>query len=232
MLKKLLAIYSLVICTTSHAQANTEMLPAAINTLEVMHKLTLQIQSCKSSFNSHVIYFDFFQNLWNIENHMEVSAATRILNDATGTQKKTAKLQEAKLKSEFLSSYNQKSDDQKGDYCQSILTEMQNNRMDIEKIFPNESKNLQKAFIDQGNNKNFRRDNDLTIGCIKGLYNKGVIDAKVTTQVCTCATNAILAKGTSEEVDEWVATEDKSTILKKPWAQGLVTELQNCSAGN
>lgn len=179
-------------------------------------------------FNDYAYVFDFFDYFWRAENHLEVTAAVLIWSKLSEAEKDAVAVQSASEEVDFLTNYAAKATDKKYEYCKSVMTAISQQDFKIAKLFPADSELLRKLFSERHSNKNFVRDNDITIGCVKRFYNEGAKSFPPVQQACECTTKTILAKGTSEEIDRWLAEEDKSVILQEAWAAGLIEALQAC----
>ena len=170
-------------------------------------------------------YFAFMQSLWVV--HHEALSALTVEGAGDAAVRLSADALPASVRASSAGSVIPAS-------CGALEKDMLSHALDFERAFPAEAASLQAVLAARSDPRIVQRNADLTIGCMKKLWNSGGRDAPAASRMCHCNTGVILRSATDEEVDAFLALvasargNTQEVVEKTPWLRRAQPEMAAC----
>jgi len=204
---------------------------AAVNVEVEAAKTKQLIELCIPQFEESGDVYKFYTFFWEADNLAERLVAKSLFSNDQALRNQAD--QEIKT---WKESFSKNAGDAKpnASLCRLTLSDMKAGKFNFDKKIPKDAKILLAIFDKREGFRIEKRNIDMTVGCMKGLYNTGNRIYEKAKETCSCHTKAFTDNATDQEIDEWLKEVGKAkenqlgTLLEKEWMKRVTPALSAC----
>jgi hypothetical protein len=149
--------------------------------------------------------FEFAKYLWEKSQYRELEISKVIMTHLTSDFSKTIEEYIQKIEAGFITGFAKKTVNQKTTHCANVLKNVMMGKTAYQNVIPQQAPVLRKLFTELVLEKNFERNQDFVVGCMKGVFSKGSKDFLGSKKMCHCMLDTFV---------KYVSDDDINTYLK------------------
>lgn len=209
-------------------------LRSVVNINQLSNRVRGAVEACSSFLGDAGYAFKFFEYFWSFDNLAVSEAADSAWGAIPDKRKGEIRGKLATESSSYISEFNARDRAEKRAFCSGVINRMASKGLNFSNALPNDSEQLVSKFKKSTYDRSAKRNADLAIGCVKGVYNNGGKSLDSAKRFCDCQTRSILHYASDKEIDDWLNGLSSDTkfnernLLNKTWYKKASDSLASC----
>ena len=208
---------------TAAAESDADM---AAEVLQIKHEVLTRARSCETHYAENGRTFRFAEYFWE-GRYLEVLSGAALvaatLPAANQGRMEQAFSEQDRLLGEIAS---MRSESEWNTACGDLYIRLVDKEGHMDAFDQPTQRRMSDVYVRSGAKPSVRRDNDLTIGCMKARYNHGMRDFDTVKLVCGCLTDALASSASDEQLA--ALAENPASLVAQPWFAVARPKLNAC----
>lgn len=198
------------LCSAIAAQSTPSLSSeeAAVRATILQEQSRMEATECGQRAGSMTWAFEFGEFFWETKHHAQIEGAHAILESLAADRHQAL---QGRIDSESRRTrelFLQRVSDDAQATCQAVYSRLNSTAKSFDELAGPAATALENAFVQRaGSAESARvavRDTDILVGCVKSSQNHGQHDLSKAQSTCTCVRDALVASGTTAEVDDYL----------------------------
>lgn len=212
--------------STSAAMAAESDADMAAEVLQIKHEMLTRARACETHYAEQGRTFRFAEYFWEGD-YLEVLSGAALVAATVPTAKQVrmeqAFSEQDRLLGEIAST---RSESDWNTACGDLYIRLVDKDRHMNAFDQPTQRRMSDVYVRSGAKPSVRRNNDLTIGCMKAQYNHGLRDFDTVKLVCGCLTDAMVSSASDEQLA--VVAQNPASLVAQPWFAIARPKLNAC----
>lgn len=177
--------------------------------------------------------FEFAKYLWEKSQYKELEASKMILPHLSTEFSKAIEGYIQNTEALFISSFAKKSLEEKTKHCANVLKNVMLGKTSLQNVIPQQAPVLTALFKKVILEKNFERDQEFVVGCMKSVFSKGSKDFLASKKMCHCMLDTFVKYVSDEDINAYLkpGEGELQNPEKRDWFPRVQPLWEQCSEG-
>lgn len=148
--------------------------------------------------------FEFAKYLWEKSQFRELETSKVIMPQLSAEFSKAIEEYIQNTEAQFIQMFSKKSSEDKAQYCANVLKNVMLGKTAYQNVIPQQAPVLRELYKDLTFEKNFVRNQDFVVGCMKSVFSKGSQDFLASKKMCHCMLDTFVKYVSDDDVNSYL----------------------------